>query len=230
MKLNFDVLQQCPLFQDLSMEDIKHIVNCFDMQLKSYSADDYLLLTGEELHYVGIVISGCMEILKEDAAGNRYMVAMLHPSDLFGEGIVCTRNRISPVSVRTREASMILSIPYQKIIAPCTNACHFHSKLIYNMMLILGEKNYLLNHKIEILMLKGMREKLATFLLNESNRQHALLFSIPMNRNELAEYLNVSRPSMSRELGRMKEEGIIDYHKNTFHILKKDKLLQILSF
>ena len=96
------------------------------------------------------------------------------------------------------------------------------------MMLLLGEKNYMLNHKIDLLMLKGMREKLATYLLNEAQHQNSYAFNIPLNRNELADYLNVSRPSMCRELSRLKAEGIIDYYKNTFKILDIEQLKKYL--
>ena len=100
----------------------------------------------------------------------------------------------------------------------------FLIQLIQNMMMILGEKNSGLNQKIELLMMKGMREKLAAYLLSEYRKNKALTFQILPNRNELAEFLNVSRPSMSRELARMKSEGLIDYYQNTFKLVNMEKL------
>jgi CRP-like cAMP-binding protein len=96
------------------------------------------------------------------------------------------------------------------------------------MMMILGEKNSSLNQKIELLMLKGMREKLAAYLMNEYKKANSLTFQIIPNRNELAEYLNVSRPSMCRELGRMKDDGILDFYQNSFKILSMEHLAQCL--
>ena len=96
------------------------------------------------------------------------------------------------------------------------------------MMMFLGERNKVLNQKIELLALKGMREKLATYLLYESQKQKSNTFQIIPNRNELAEYLNVSRTSMSRELGRMKDLGMIDFYQNSFKILSKEKLSECL--
>jgi DNA-binding transcriptional regulator LsrR (DeoR family) len=92
----------------------------------------------------------------------------------------------------------------------------------------LGEKNIGLNQKIELLMLKGMREKLATYLLNEYSKNNSLTFQIVPNRNELAEYLNVSRTSMCRELARMKELNILDYYQNSFKILDIEALKECL--
>ena len=94
--------------------------------------------------------------------------------------------------------------------------------------MLLGEKNRILNRKIELLALKGMREKLATYLLYEADKQNSQSFTIIPNRNELAEYLNVSRSSMCRELGRMKELGMIDYYQNSFKILSKEALTKCL--
>ena len=96
-------------------------------------------------------------------------------------------------------------------------------------MILLGEKNYILNHKIDLLVIKGIKEKLAAFLLNMQKESGNKQFTINMNRNELAEYLNVSRPSMSRDLSSLKAEGIIDYHKNTFRILDEEKLTSYIE-
>ena len=229
MQEYYSLLERCPLFNNVSPKDYPHILSCLDVSVKTYHADDYVVLTGNELNFVGIILEGSAEILKEDFAGNRHIIALLSPSHLFGEGIVCTRKRISPVSVRTRTTCKILHIPYIKILTSCHHACSFHTTMIYNMMLILGEKNVILNQKIDLVTLKGMREKLATYLLSESNRTQNQVFYINFNRNELAEYLHVSRPSMSRELCRMKEEGLIDFHKNCFKITNKEGLMQSIS-
>lgn len=229
MQPYYSVLSQCPLFRSIKVEDFDHILSCLDIQVKRYEPDDYILLLGDRVDSIGILLEGSAEIVKENLAGNRHIVSILTPSSLFAEGIVCTSQRRSPVTVRTKTACSVLHIPYQKILVTCTNACGFHTQLIYNMMLLLGEKNYMLNHKIDLLMLKGMKEKLATYLLYEANRQDKESFVIDLNRNELAEYLNVSRPSMSRELARMKGAGLLDFHKNEFKILDYDALMACLD-
>ena len=94
--------------------------------------------------------------------------------------------------------------------------------------MLLGEKNYALNHKIDFLILKGMREKLALYLLEEAKRNKSMAFNITLSRNDLAEYLNVSRSAMSRELSRMKEDGLIDYYKNSFKIINEEALKSFL--
>ncbi len=226
MKIFKNSLLQCPLFKGISFEDIEHIMQCFALSPYRCNADDYVILSGDQVNYVYIILEGSVELMKETYSGSRHIIAILGPSHMFGEGIVCTSHRISPVTVRTKEPTVLLKFSYQKIMKPCSNVCGFHTRLIFNMMLLLGDKNYVLNQKMELLMLKGMREKLATYLLSEKQRNNCDKFAITMNRNELADYLNVSRPSMSRELGRMREEGIIDYHKNNFRLLDLERLTE----
>jgi CRP-like cAMP-binding protein len=97
------------------------------------------------------------------------------------------------------------------------------------MMVVLGEKNLSLNRKLELLVLKGMREKLASFLLNESKERGSNMFQILHNRTELADFLNVSRTSMCRELARMKDEGLIDFYANSFKLINKEELARCLE-
>ena len=225
----YPVLSTCPLFRDINRNQYQTLLSCINAHAKKYYSDELILLAGKEINYISIVLSGSVEIIKENIAGERHIMDFLGPSHLFAEGIVCTAKRISPVTVRAKEDSNILFIPYERIIKTCGSACDFHHQLIQNMMLLLGEKNYNLNYKIELLMLKGMREKLAAYLLRESQLQNSLTFQIIPNRNELAEYLNVSRTSMCRELGRMKDLGLLDYYQNSFKIVSTDALKSCLT-
>ena len=228
MEKYYEIIGQCSLFETIMPEELKTLLSCMNSYQKHYESDEYIFFAGSEINYVGIVLSGSLEILKEDMAGSRHILDFLGPSDIFAEGIACTKKHVSPVTVRTKEPSLILFIPFEKIIKTCSNACGFHFQLIKNMMMLLGEKNYSMNQKMELLILKGMREKLASYLLLESNKHKSLTFQVIPNRNELAEYLNVSRTSMCRELARMKDQGMLDYYQHSFKILSIEKLKQCL--
>jgi CRP-like cAMP-binding protein len=204
-------------------------MDCLGAQVKSYEAGEYIFLAGDEVNHVGIVLSGTVEIMKENLAGNKHIVALLGQADMFAEGVVCTIRRISPVTAQVREDAKILFIPYERIIKSCGNSCVFHISLIQNMMVVLGEKNVNLNRKLELLTLKGMRERIASFLLNEHKERSSNMFQIMLNRTELADYLNVSRTSMCRELARMKDENIIDFYGNSFKLINKDALAKCLE-
>nr|WP_307989019.1 Crp/Fnr family transcriptional regulator [uncultured Niameybacter sp.] len=223
------VLQQSSLFEKIEKESIGHLLNCLGIQVKSYEEQHIIIELESCVNEISVVIEGEVEIVKENRLGDRMIVGILGEGQIFGEGIVCTKKRLSPVTVRTKTKAKIAVVPYEKIIMTCGERCSFHKQLIQNMLYVLGEKNYHLNQKIDYLILKGMREKLALYLLEQSYREGKASFSIGLNRNDLAEYLNVSRSAMSRELSRMKEEGLIDYYKNSFKIIDEARLKAYLA-
>lgn len=229
MHIDDDLLLNCALFQGIAKQDFPHLLHCLKAHVKTYQAGEYVFSLGDKVNYVGVVLSGRLEIVKENLAGNRTIIAFLTPSHLFGEGIVCTSKRLSPVSVHVQSEASVLLIPYTYIIKSCGNACLFHTQLISNMLRILGDKNYILNTKIDLLTLKGIQEKLITYLLNEAGKNNSLSFNITPNRTELAEFLNVSRTSMCRELSNLKKENLIDYYKNSFKLIDKKGLQDKLS-
>jgi len=229
MEQYYPILKKCALFRNMGEKDFASLMNCLGAQIKSQEADEYVFLAGDEVNYIGIILSGKIEVAKESLAGNKHIVALLGPADMFGEGIVCTLKRISPVTVQVKEDAKILTVPYERIIRSCGNSCVYHISLIRNMMAVLGEKNLNLNRKLELLAFKGMRQKLASFLLSEAQERNSNMFQIMLNRTELAAYLNVSRTSMCRELARMKEEGLIDFYANSFKLLDKERLARCLE-
>jgi CRP/FNR family transcriptional regulator, dissimilatory nitrate respiration regulator len=226
---NYTVLKECALFRGIDETQLLPLMQCMNARTRNYQAEEYIFLSGNVIDYVGVILTGSIEIIKENLSGNKHIVAVLSASDLFAEGIVCTADRVAPVSVRAREAVQIVLIPYERVIKSCGNSCTFHIRLIQNMMVVLGEKNRNLNHKMELLVLKGMRDKLSSYLLSEAEKNKNVIFEIKLNRNELADYLNVARTSMCRELARMKEEALIDYYGTSFKLIDQKKLIKGLE-
>ncbi len=229
MEQYFPILRKSVLFRGIEEGEYKFLLGCLGTQIKHYKEDEYLFFAGDKIGHIGILLSGRLQILKENLAGNKHIVALLEPSNMFAEGIVCTTARISPVTVQAMEDAKILLIPYERIIETCGQACSFHLRLIQNMMIILSEKNIILNYKLDLLTLKGMREKLASYLLKVGLESGSHTFQIPLNRTELADFLNVSRTSMCRELTRMKDEGLIDLYGRSFKIMNKEGLTRCLE-
>lgn len=229
MKQYLKILERTSLFRGVAPSDLEHLILCLEAFSKKYELGESIIKLGDEVGHIGIVLEGQVEVVKENIVGDRNIIAVLEPSHIFGEGIVCTTKRLSPVTVRTKTKAIILFVPYEKVIITCGKSCSFHSQLIRNMLRVLGEKNYALNHKIDFLILKGMREKITLYLLEEARRNNSMAFNINLNRNDLAEYLNVSRSAMSRELSRMKEEKLIDYYKNSFKIVNEEALKTFLN-
>ena len=221
-----DVLLSSPLFRSITKDELTRLLPCLHAKTKNYEADECLISQGNTVSYIYIILSGQIEITKSSFSGQKNIVSVLSPSMIFGEGLVCTKQRVSPITATSTQKTEVFCIPYQNVIGSCEHNCGFHHQLIFNMMLLLGEKNYQLNTKMDLLLLKGLREKIATYLLRQAEKYDTTSFTIPLNRNQLAEYLNVSRPSMCRELGKMKDEGLIDYYQNSFKLINIDRLKQ----
>lgn len=227
-KLDFAVLQKTPLFYGIDEIELEGLLHCLGASTQTVKKNAYILLAGDKIESLGVVLSGMVEVSREDAAGRRVILGVFGAGSLFAESLVCAQVEKSPVSVRAATECEVLLLKFLKVMGGCANACTFHRLLIKNMLEIIARKNLLLNRKIEYLMMRGMREKLASYLLEQVAKDKKPQFSIAMNRSELSEFLNVDRSALSRELGRMREEGLIDFYKDEFTIFDFEKLAAFL--
>lgn len=219
------ILQKSALFAGINRQDTEKMLGCLLANIKTYGKNEYIAKASHTLLEVGIVLEGRVNIIKEDYWGNRSILTTLAEGELFGEAFACVKAQYSIFSVVAAENAKIMFINYEKITAPCQFACRFHTKIIQNMLHLMAQKNIMLTTKIEHLTQKNTREKILSYLSAEAIRQSSHSFSIPFNRQELADYLSVERSAMSAELSRMKKDGLIDYNKNKFILLlnKKDR-------
>ena len=216
MKKIFDAVKSNPLFDGIAFSDFENMLTCLSAKTSCYKKNDVILLSGDTVDFVGLVLSGSVQIINEDAEGRISILTELTVPDIFGEVFACAGISHSPVTVRAAEDSKILFIDYRKIISSCTSACPFHTKLIENMLKLVAVKSLMMSQKIEILSKRTTREKLIAFF--DMQRGMAKKFTIPYNREELAQYLCVDRSAMSNELCKMRDNGIIKFQKNTFEI------------
>lgn len=211
-------LRECGLFTGLTDQQILDLIPCFGVRISQHNKNDCVAVAGDEQTVFGVVIEGQVQVQKEDYAGDRLILGIFGPGEVFGEVPVFAGATHWPNSVIATQTSEVMFIPYQKISEPCCRVCHSHRLLIANMLRIVARKTLVMNSRINYLKLRGMREKLAAYLFEQSRQAGSQTFMIPMNREQLADYLNVSRPSMSRELGRMRDEGVIDFFRSSFTI------------
>jgi CRP-like cAMP-binding protein len=207
------------LFDGISASDLGAMLKCLDAGIRDYSKSEYIALAGERFDSIGIIVKGSAAVTKEDVDGNRVIMALLKPGDMFGEMAVFSNKPVWPANVHAQEKCTVCFIPSVKIAGTCGNACQWHTVLILNLLGVISEKALMLNRKVEYLSIKSMRGRICAFLLEQYKRTGEPTITLPMNRGELADFLNVSRSSMSREMCRMRDEGIIDFHKATFRLL-----------
>ena len=211
-------LQEVALFKGIKDTDLTALLSCLGAQIKHYSKGEDIVNQDAFVSTLGIVLTGSVQIIKDDACGNRTLVDKLTATDLFAEAYSCVQKERLPVCVIAENNCDILFINYKKIVTTCTAACGFHSLLIENMLMILAAKNIGLTQKIEHLSKRTTREKLLSFLSAQAQRQGSNSFTILYNRQDLADYLCVDRSAMSNELSKMKAEGLIDFERNNFFL------------
>jgi len=219
LKHNIKTLMMSSLFRGVTEQDLEAMLSCLGAVERKYKKNDVILLAGTKVTSVGIVVEGTAQITRDDAEGNRAILSELGRADLFAEAYVAAGAVEVPVTVIATSDCRIIWIPFSKIVGTCSSSCGFHQALIQNMMRVIAMKNIMMNEKMRILSCKTTREKLLTYLSDYSERVGKNKFKIPFSRNELADFLSVNRSAMSRELGRLKEEGYLKYHKNEFELL-----------
>lgn len=223
------VLSKASLFRDIASDDLNTMFNCLQPKLRKFKKNSYIAVAGDHFESLGILLSGQASLIKENAAGDRLMMAILKPGDIFGEIAVFSGKSVWPATVVAQEPCQVMFLPKQKILGECANLCSWHHTIIENMLKDISDKALTLNKKIEYLSMKSMRGKISSFLLEQYKMHSNLEFLLPMKRSELADFLNVSRPSMSRELCRMRDEGVIDFNRSSIRIKELEMLKDMVE-
>lgn len=222
--MDYSKLTQSMIFNGIDQKNIPQVLECLKGFTKEYLNGEYIIAQGDKSEYIGILISGTAHVIRTDIDGREIIITEIEPYDTFAESYVCAGVPF-PIDVQTASHNAkAYYIPVSRIISPCSQACEWHKQLLQNMMMLLARKNIILNEKIEIISKKTIRDRVMCFLtlLDEKSqvKGNCSKIIIPFNREEMAKHLSIERCALSRELSRMKEDGLIDYNKNTFVILK----------
>lgn len=219
MKKYFEVLRKCPLFNQIEDESLVRALVCLGAKEKSYKKGDTVLTEGQEAKYFGIVLKGSVQLERVDYYGNRSILTSIEPSQLFGEAFACAGIKSLPIDVIAAEDTDILFIDVKRAASSCDAACAFHAQLIINLLNIVAKKNLVLHQKIEITSKHSTREKLMTYLFLQEKNTGSRTFTIPYNRQELADYLGVERSGLSAEISKLRNEKVLECKRSTFTLL-----------
>lgn len=219
MEKYLNKLVTLPLFYNINEKQIQNILKISNSNIKSYHKDEYIWMLGRESEYIGVILSGVALIVKEDFEGNRTIMSKIYEGDMFGETFAFANMKGIPVSVLSATSCEILTINYRALMDAQLFDCCVHNHLIKNMLFIISNKNISLNRKIEHISKRNTRDKLMSYLTEQAQLHSSNKFSIRFNRQELADYLCVDRSAMSKELCKLRDNGIIKFNKNNFEIL-----------
>ncbi len=210
-----DVLMTCKLFQEMTMEEINSILNCFSAKEKEFKKGEFICNQGDVMAELCVVLEGSVHIIKSDYWGNQTIMTEVRPGEIFGESYACAEME-SQVAAMALEKTRILKLNLLHMMTVCTSACPCHNRMIKNLIMVMARKNVNLTEKIEHMSKRTTRNKLLSYLSAQAKKTGKSSFTIPFNRQQLADYLSVERSAMSAELSKLKDEGILDYDKNYF--------------
>ena len=220
LKKYLEILKKCPLFDGIGDDELLRMLTCLGARIEGYDKKYTIFAEGSSAKYIGIVLSGSVQMIRFDYYGNKSILSTAFPTEMFAEEFACAETEAIPVTVVASEESEIMLIDCSHILHTCHNNCGFHQQLIFNLMKDLASKTILFHQKIEITSKRTTRDKLLAYLMLEAKRANSNSFDISFDRQELADYLDVDRSGLSAEISKMKKEGIIDNVKNHFVILE----------
>lgn len=210
MKNFFEILSRCLLFKGMERSDLNSMLTCLDGKTIKISKGSPVFLEGTPARFVGIVLSGTVQVMREDYYGNRSIMTILQPGELFAEAFSFAGLETMPVSAIAIKDSEVLLLDCRRVLTTCSNSCHFHNLLLKNLLQGMAQKNLALSQKIRYMSQKSTKEKLMAYLFDQAKQHKSTEFVIPYDRQALADYLGVERSAMSAEIGKLKSSGQID--------------------
>lgn len=219
MEKYLKILQSCPLFDGIDPQDLMRMLTCLGARVLFFDKKYTVFAEGNSAKYIGILLSGSVQTIRNDYYGNRSLISKVEVGELFGEDFACAELDAMPLSAIADAPSEVMLIECSHILHTCQNNCGFHQRLIFNLMKNLAVKSLAFHQKAEILSRRSTREKLLSYLDVQAKRNHSNRFTIPFDRQELADYLEVDRSGLSAEISKLRKEGILKSRKNEFELL-----------
>ncbi len=207
------------LFRGTQEEEIRAMLDCLGAEQKSYEKGSVIYRAGDFIQSMGLILSGRVQIENDDLWGNKSVLDSIGPGQIFAETYACLPNEPLMVTAVAAENTEVLFFNVSRVLQTCPSACAHHSTLIRNLLAITAQKNLNLSRRIFHTSSKSIRGRLLSYLSYQASSQGSRDFTIPFNRQQLADYLSVDRSALSSELGKMQRDGLLVAEKNHF-ILK----------
>lgn len=232
MEKYISMLENLPFFAGICPKEMGVLLQSLAAVEERFEKGQVLYRQGDRLNRMGIVLEGSLSLEREDFWGNRSILAVVEAGEVFGEVYACRKDRTLNINVTAQTNTKVLLLDLEPVLERRPEGRRLNGKargdeamrgiyarLAVNLVHILAEKTWFMSHKTEYLSGRGIREKVEAYLSAQARRAGGSQFDIPFNRQELADFLSVDRSALSRELGKMKREGILDYRKNHFRLL-----------
>lgn len=208
----------------MSKDDILRFFEESPYTVINYSKNDVIALEGTPCTKVGLVLDGEVDIKRILSSNNVVHLSSFTRGEFFGEVIAFSDTNKYPATVLASKPSKVMFISKNDFISFCSHNHEFLSMFLND----LTNKIINLNNSITGLSLTSIRQKIANYLVVESKNQESIFIKLNMTKQKLSEKLGVPRPSLSRELIKMKDDGLIDYAQDVIKIIDINELKSIL--
>ena len=216
MKDFLSVIRASQLFSGISEDELTAMLTCLDTRQTNFPKDTFLMRVGDTADSIGLLLEGSALIIQEDIWGNRNILSKAGPGQTFAAAYACAPGSVLNVSVVAETPVTAMFLNVGRVLNVCPSACAHHSRIIRNLLGELAEKNLRFSEKLTHMGQRTTRAKLMSYFSAEAQRLGKYEFDIPFSRQQLADYLAVERSGLSLELGKMKNDGLLDFHKNHF--------------
>lgn len=214
------IIKSARLFSGIEEEELESVFYCLEAEVRFYQKGTFIFRIGESISEIALLLEGCIYIQREDYWGNLSILSEISQGEIFGEAYAALGSDTIVNNVLAVTDCKVLFFPFSHIFKVCPFHCYFHTKLIQNLFVVMASKNKILTQKIGHMSQRTTREKLLSYLSEQSVKAGSSSFTIPFNRQQLADFLSVDRSAMSNELSKMKQEGKLDFCRSYF-ILKE---------
>lgn len=215
---DLDILVQSHLFSGIEPNYIPKMLICLSAMRKEYEKGEMVVCEGDSVNDIGIILKGSARSTKLSITGKQIIVSLHYPGGYTAILTAASGKRKCPMSVQALESLTVLFIPVKNMLSRCTKLCAAHEQLLFNLFDSIAERALELHDRNDCLIMPTIRDKVLTYLTKVCCESKARIVRIPFNREAMAGYLNVDRSALSRELARMKREGLIDFYKNKFEL------------
>ena len=210
-------LENTPIFRGATAQQVQKMLGMLLPGIKNYARGETICRAGETVSSLGIILTGRATIELCDAWGNRSIIERLEPGEVFAEAYACLPGEPLMVSVTADALTRVMHIDVNRLLA--MGLVPEQTMLTANLVRIMARKNVTLSQRMMNISARTIRARLLSYLSQQAIRAGSNRFTIPFNRQELADYLGVERSALSAQMSKMKEEGLIDYRKNEFEVL-----------
>lgn len=216
-------IKQSLLFAHMQEHEIEDCLKCCGAYLAEYGKEEFVFHQQDIPTTLFVLLEGAVAVCRDTAFGKRVVVTTIsEPGDLFGEVYLFLQHKEYDNSAVAVNGARVLQMPKEFFYKTCENACGAHALLIRNMLSILAQKAFYLNKKLQIVAGATLRQKISRVLLQEVSAEGVV--KLDMTREEFADFLNVARPSLSRELMKMQREGFLQVSGGSIKILNPEEL------